>query len=87
MEALLRDSGLDWTIARPSGLFDHPTTTRYHVAENVADGLFTARADLAASMVAQLTDDRFVRRAMAVITTEVRPSIAGLIWREAVAKK
>ena len=38
-------------------------------------------------MVAQLTDDRFVRRAMAVITTEVRPSIVGLIWREAVAKK
>ncbi|MEV4496996.1 hypothetical protein AB0J84_14990 [Micromonospora arborensis] len=66
---------------------DHPTATRYHVEENVADGLFTARADLAASMVAQLTDHRFVRRAMAVITTQVRPSIAGLIWREAVAKK
>ena len=87
MEALVGNSGLDWTIARPSGLFDHPTVTRYHVSENVADGLFTARADLAASMVAQLTDDRFVRRAMAVITTEVRPSIVGLIWREAVAKK
>lgn len=87
MESLVRDSGLDWTIVRPSGLFDHPTVTRYHVAENVADGLFTARADLAAAMVAQLTDDRFVQRAMAVVTTEVRPSILGLIWREAVAKK
>ncbi|MEW2376467.1 NAD(P)H-binding protein [Micromonospora sp. NPDC047812] len=87
MEALVGNSDLDWTIARPSGLFDHPTVTRYHVSENVADGLFTARADLAASMVAQLSDDRFVRRAMAVITTEVRPSIVGLIWREAVAKK
>lgn len=87
MEALVRDSDLDWTIARPSGLFDHPSVTRYHVEENVADGLFTARADLAASMLAQLTDDRFVRRAMAVITTDVRPSIVGLIWREAVAKK
>jgi putative NADH-flavin reductase len=87
MEALVHDSDLDWTIARPSGLFDHPSVTRYHVAENVADGLFTARADLAAAMVAQLTDDRFVRRAMAVITTDVRPSIVGLIWREAVAKK
>jgi putative NADH-flavin reductase len=87
METLVADSDLDWTIARPSGLFDHPTVTRYHVAQNVADGLFTARADLAASMIAQLTDDRFVRQAMAVITTEVRPSIVGLIWREAVAKK
>jgi putative NADH-flavin reductase len=87
MEGLVRASGLDWTIVRPSGLFDHPTVTRYQVQKNVADGLFTARADLAASMVAQLTDDRFVQRAMAVITTEVRPSILGLIWREAVAKK
>lgn len=87
MEAIVRDSGLDWTLVRPSGLFDHPTVTGYQVGENVADGLFTSRADLAASMVAQLGDERFVRRAMAVITTEVRPSIIGLIWREAVAKK
>ncbi|MEU5964237.1 NAD(P)H-binding protein [Micromonospora parva] len=87
MESLVRESDLDWTIARPSGLFDHPTVTRYQVAEDVADGLFTARADLAASMLAQLTDERYVRRAMAVVTTEVRPSIAGLIWREAVLKK
>ena len=87
MESLLRDSRLDWTIARPSGLFDHPDVTRYQVREDVADGLFTARVDLAASMVAQLDDDRFGQRAMAVITTEVRPSIVGLIWREAVAKK
>jgi putative NADH-flavin reductase len=87
MEALVQASDLNWTIARPSGLFDHPTVTGYQVAQDVADGLFTARADLAASMVAALTDDRFVRRAMAVITTEVRPSIVGLIWREAIAKK
>jgi putative NADH-flavin reductase len=87
MEALVRDSGLEWTVVRPAGLFDHPAVTRYRVAENVADGLFTARSDLAASMVAQLADDRFVQRAMAVITTEVRPSVVGLIWREAVAKK
>ncbi|MGW5668630.1 NAD(P)-dependent oxidoreductase [Micromonospora sp. NPDC003776] len=87
MEAIVRESGLDWTLVRPSGLFDHPTVTGYQVVEDVADGLFTSRTDLAASMVAQLSDDRFVRRAMAVITTEVRPSIAGLIWREAVAKK
>ncbi|MFC0508792.1 NAD(P)-dependent oxidoreductase [Micromonospora costi] len=87
MEAVVRDSGLDWTIARPSGLFDHHSVTRYRAAEDVADGLFTARSDLAASMVAQLTDDRFVRRAMAVITTDVRPRILGLLWREVVAKK
>lgn len=87
MEALVRDSGLQWTIARPSGLFDHPTITRYSVEEDVADGLFTARTDLAASMVAQLADNRFVERVMAVITTDARPSIVRLIWREAVASR
>ena len=87
MEALVRASGLDWTIARPSGLFDHPAVTCYLVAEDRADGLFTARPDLAASMLAALADDRFVGKAMAVITTESTPSIAGLIWREAVRKK
>ena len=85
MEALVRDSDLDWTLVRPSGLFDHPAVTGYTVRADVADGLFTARPDLAASMVAHLDEARFVRRAMAVITTEVRPSIAGLIWREAIA--
>jgi putative NADH-flavin reductase len=85
MEALVRDSGLDWTIARPSGLFDHPPTG-YEVAEDRADGLFTARADLAAAMLAAAEDGRFVRKAMAVITTEAKPNIAKLIWREGVKK-
>ncbi|WP_035844746.1 NAD(P)-dependent oxidoreductase [Kitasatospora azatica] len=87
MEALIRQSALDWTIARPSGLFDHPTVTAHELAVDAADGLFTARADLAASMLAQLTDDRFVRRAMAVITTEAKPSILKLIWNEGIKKK
>jgi len=87
MEALVRASDVDWTIVRPSGLFDHPAPTEYEVAEDVADGLFTARADLAAAVLAQVTDDRFVRKAMAVITTEVRPSMLGLLWREAVVGK
>ena len=36
--------------------------TDYRLAENSAGGMFTARADLAASMLAQLADDRFIRR-------------------------
>jgi uncharacterized protein YbjT (DUF2867 family) len=87
MESLIRTSGLDWTIVRPSGLFDHPAVTEYRTAEDHADGLFTARPDLAASMLAALGDDRYVGKAMAVITPTVTPSIAGLIWREAVKKK
>jgi putative NADH-flavin reductase len=87
MEALLRQTDLDWTLVRPSGLFEHPVVTDYHTAENSADGLFTARADLAASMLRELVDRRYVRTAMGVITTAVKPSIAKLIWNEGVRKK
>ncbi|WP_035793639.1 NAD(P)-dependent oxidoreductase [Kitasatospora mediocidica] len=79
MEAVLRASDLDWTIARPSALFDHPVVTGYRHAEESADGLYTARADLAASMLSQLTDDRYLRRAMGVITTDVRPTLRQLL--------
>lgn len=87
MESVVRASGVDWTIVRPSGLFDHPEVTDYRLAEDRADGLFTARSDLAASMLRQLTDDRFVRRAMAVVTKDVRPGILKLMWREGIKKK
>ncbi|MDH6577524.1 NAD(P)H-binding protein [Kitasatospora sp. MAP5-34] len=86
MEAVLGASDLDWTVVRPSGLFDNPAVTDYRLTEHSADGVFTARADLAASMLRQLTDDRFVRKAVGVVTTEVKPSIPRLIWREAVRK-
>jgi putative NADH-flavin reductase len=79
MEAFLRDSDLDWTVMRPAGLFSYPSVTAYQVAPDVADGLFTARSDLAAAMLAQVADDRSVRRAMAVITTAVRPRFADLL--------
>jgi hypothetical protein len=49
--------------------------------------LFTARADLAASMLRELVDRRYVRTAMGVITTAVKPNIAKLIWNEGVRKK
>ncbi|WP_328540221.1 NAD(P)-dependent oxidoreductase [Streptomyces sp. NBC_00344] len=87
MEALVRASGLKWTIARASGLFDHPTITDYRVSENSGDGVYTARSDLASGMVRQLGSDRYVGKAMGVVTTEAKPGIAKLIWREAITKK
>ncbi|GAA3540327.1 NAD(P)-dependent oxidoreductase [Kribbella ginsengisoli] len=84
MERIVRDSGLDWTIARPSGLFGNGEVTAYEVQEDQADGLFTAREDLAASLLAQMDSDAYVGRAMAVITTAVKPNVAKLIWREAI---
>jgi putative NADH-flavin reductase len=87
MEAVIRRTDLDWTLVRPSGLFEHPVVTDYHAAENSADGVFTARADLAASMLRELEERRYVRTAMGVITTAVKPNVAKLIWHEGVKKK
>ncbi|QCD53645.1 NAD(P)-dependent oxidoreductase [Streptomyces hawaiiensis] len=87
MEAVIRQTDLDWTLVRPSGLFEHPVVTDYHAAETSADGVFTARADLAASMLRELEERRYVRTAMGVITTAVKPNIAKLIWHEGMKKK
>lgn len=87
MEDVIRERDLDWTLVRPSGLFDHPVVTDFHTAETSADGVFTARADVAASMLRELVERRYVRTAMGVITTEVKPNIAKLIWNEGVRKK
>ncbi|MBU3062671.1 SDR family oxidoreductase [Nocardia sp. NEAU-G5] len=87
MEAAVRASELDWTIVRPSGLFDHPDVTDYVTDENSADGVFTARSDLAAAMLGQLTDGRFTRKAIGVATTQIKPNIAKLIWSEATRKR
>lgn len=86
MEELVRESGLDWTIMRPSGLFDLPDVTDYRIDEDAAPGVFTSRADLAASMLAQLHDDRFVRKNVAVTTTAVRPKLLQLVFKEAFKK-
>ncbi len=44
MEEIVRDSGLDWTLVRPSGLFDLPYVTEYVAGEVDPVGAFTSRA-------------------------------------------
>jgi putative NADH-flavin reductase len=87
MESLVRASDLDWTIVRSCWLFDAAAVTDYRLAENSAAGMFTARADLAASMLALLSDDRFVRKVVGVNTTAGTPSIIRQIWREGIKKE
>ncbi|MQY31563.1 NAD(P)-dependent oxidoreductase [Nocardia aurantia] len=85
MESMLRDGDLDWTIVRPSGLYHLPEATDYTVVEGHADGRFTARADLAASMLDLLGDERWVRRIAGVITTVANPPLLQWLRREAMA--
>jgi hypothetical protein len=87
MEQLVRNSGLDWTIIRPSGLFETAEVTPYEVAETYLRGRFTSRTDLAHCMLEQLDDNRFVRKIMAVATVAVKPSMAKLILKEAFQRR
>ena len=83
MEELVRGSDLEWTIMRPSGLFDAPGITRYELHHDQAPGIFTSRADLAASMLEQATQTWYVRKAVAVMTSEGAPTLFQMLRREA----
>jgi putative NADH-flavin reductase len=83
METLLMESGLDWTVVRPSGLFETEAVTDYRVAEDHIRRQFTSRADLADCMLQQLTTDRFLHRAVAVATFSAQPKLLQFFLGEA----
>jgi hypothetical protein len=64
-------------------LFDAPGVTRYELREDQAPGIFTSRADLAACLLEQATDGRFVHKAVAVNTSEGVPTLFHMLRREA----
>jgi putative NADH-flavin reductase len=83
METLVRASGLDWTIIRPSGLFMTETVTDYRYAENHIKGQYTSRRDLADFMLKQASSDEFIGKAVALATYAEKPSVIQLIKSEA----
>jgi putative NADH-flavin reductase len=83
MEAFLRQSSLDWTVMRPGGLFDAEQPSDYELAENRSERVFTSRADLAASMLAQATSRVWIGKFVAVNTTKGAPTVLRMIRREA----
>ncbi len=83
METLVMNSHLDWTIVRPSGLFETSAVTHYHVAEAFIRGMYTSRADLADCMLHQLTTDQYLHKAVAVATFSVQPGLFEFLGREA----
>lgn len=66
-EALVRASGLDWTIVRPGGLTDGPRTGVYRsgIDTSLTAGRI-ARADVADFILRELERNEFVRMAPAV---------------------
>ena len=86
MEALVSASDVEWTILRPSGLYELPAVTDFSLTEEHGPGRFTSRRDLAAAMLLQLSDRRFVGKVGHVITTVDNPSLLSMMWREARTK-
>jgi uncharacterized protein YbjT (DUF2867 family) len=86
MESIVHASALDWTIVRPSGLFDLPDPTDYHAGEVDPVGAFTARIDLAHYLLALANDGQPVGKTVVVSTTEHTPTVWQMIRREARAK-
>ena len=86
METIVRSSGLDWTILRPSGLFDVPEPTAYHAGEVDPVGAFTARIDLAHYLLALADDRATIGKTAVVSTTQHTPTVWQMIRREAFAK-
>jgi putative NADH-flavin reductase len=87
MEGLVRASDLDWTIVRPSGLFDLDEVTAYRLDEDQAPGVFTARIDLAAAMLDQVDSHVYIGKAVAVTTTTGTPTLWQMMRNEAGSKK
>jgi putative NADH-flavin reductase len=87
METLVMNSDLDWTIVRPSGLFETPAVTNYQVAEASIRGMYTSRADLADCMLQQLSTDQYLHKTVALATLSGLPTMFQLIVREAFQKR
>ena len=86
METVVRNSPLDWTILRPSGLFETEAITPYQVSEGSIPGRFTSRADLADCLLQQLTTDQYLCKVVAVATVTEQPSMLRLLMREALQR-
>lgn len=82
METIVRDSDLDWTIVRPSGLFDLSDVTEYVAGEVDPVGAYTSRSDLADYLVA-LAAQRGRKDTVTISTTADNPTTWQMIRREA----
>lgn len=83
MEEVVRNSGLEWTIIRPAGLFDSTVVTNYQVATHRMPGRFTSRTDLADALMREAVDNRHVGSAIEIVTTSGTPSFAKMLLKEA----
>lgn len=82
MERIVAGSGLDWTLVRPSGLFDLPHVTNYIAGQVDPVGAFTSRTDLAHFLLT-LAPQSGSRDTVTISTVTDTPSMWQMVRREA----
>lgn len=66
-ESAVKESELDWTIIRPSGLTDEPRTGVYDVGVNIrAKTSRIARADIADLIIKELEENKLIHQAVTI---------------------
>jgi putative NADH-flavin reductase len=66
-ESVVRESGLEWTIVRPSGLTDTSRTGNYDYGENIrAKTSRISRADVADLILKAIEQDAFIGKAVTI---------------------
>lgn len=83
MEDVVTDSALEWTIVRPSTLFDAERISNYVAGMVAPVGAFTARIDLAHYLTTLLEDTATIGTTPIVSTVEGTPTFFENMKREA----
>lgn len=66
-EVVVKESNLDWTIIRPSGLTDTPLTESYAIGENIqAKTSRISCADVAHAILKEVHENNFVHKAVTI---------------------
>lgn len=82
MEQIVRATDLDWTIVRPSALYNTDVVTDYHFGPPESPGLYTSRIDLAHALLRESTDNSYLRSVVSVFTTEGVPTFRDVVKKE-----
>ena len=66
-ELYVKESDLDWTIIRPSGLTDGPFAESYKIGECIQAGTSQiSRADVAHAIIKEVHDNTFIHKAVTI---------------------
>ncbi|UZN59878.1 NAD-dependent epimerase [Streptomyces albus subsp. chlorinus] len=82
MEHIVRATELDWTLVRPSALYNTDVVSDYHFGPPESPGLYTSRIDLAHSLLHEVTENSHVRSVVSVFTTEGVPTFGDVLKKE-----